>query len=239
MLAFIRSCCFSTGYFVLTVSYGTLSLFTWVLPALVRHRIIASWTKVVIVWLRIICGVRYRVIGRENMPPGRGHLILSKHQSAWETLFLQSLFWPASTVLKKELLRIPFFGWGLRAMGPIAIDRSNPREALRQVKTKGIERIQNGLNVILFPEGTRMAPGERGTYARSGADIACSAGVNIIPVALDAAKCWPSKNFTKTPGLVTVSIGPSIITAGKSSKEIMREVEAWIEAEVLRLETLA
>ncbi len=236
-MVFLRSLIFFLGYFVLTVSYGTVSLLTWLLPPLVRHKIVSSWTTVVIVWLRIACGVRYEVIGREHIAAAKSPtVILSKHQSAWETLYLQSLFWPAATVLKKELLAIPFFGWGLRAMNPIAIDRSNPREALRQVKEKGLQRLQRGLNLILFPEGTRMAPGQRGTYARSGADIASKAHKDIIPVALNAAKCWPSKSFAKYPGLVTVSIGPLIKTEGRSSKEIMREVERWIETEMARIE---
>lgn len=235
-MPFFRSTIFSIGYFILTVSYGTLSLLTWLLPFLIRHRIIASWTTVVIVWLRIACGVRYQVIGSEKITDrNKTYVILSKHQSAWETLFLQSLFWPASTVLKLELLNIPFFGWGLRALKPIAIDRSNPRIALRQVKEKGLQRLDEGLNIILFPEGTRMAPGEKGTYARSGADIAISAGVEIIPIALNAAHCWPSKSYTKYPGLVTVSLGPLIQTEGKRSKDVMKEVEEWIEAEMKKI----
>lgn len=237
-MLFIRSSLFYIGYFILTASYGTLSVLTWLLPSRLRHRLISTWTTAVIQWLRISCGVRYQVIGRSNLDNlESGQVVLSKHQSAWETLFLQSLFWPASTVLKKELLRVPFFGWGLMAMQPIAIDRSNPRKALKQVKTKGLKRIQSGLNVILFPEGTRMAPGERGTYARSGADIAISAKVGIIPVALKAAHCWPSKSFIKYPGLVTVSIGPTISSENKNSKEAMKEVEHWIETEMGRLES--
>lgn len=236
-MLFIRSAIFALGYFVLTTSYGTLSLLTWLLPSRLRHRVISSWTTAVIQWLRISCNVRYQVLGKEHLAGLSGaQVVLSKHESAWETLFLQSLFWPASTVLKKELLRIPFFGWGLMAMQPIAINRDNPREALRQVKSKGLKRIESGLNVILFPEGTRIAPGTKGTYARSGADIARSANVSIIPVALKAAHCWPSNGFIKYPGLVTVSIGPIISAANKKSKETMKEVEDWIEAEMGRLQ---
>jgi len=236
-MVFLRSLVFSLGYFVLTISYGSISLATWVLPSLVRHKIVSSWTTVVINWLRFACGVRYEVIGRKRIAStNQPFVILSKHQSAWETLYLQSLFWPAATVLKKELLDIPFFGWGLRAMNPIAIDRSNPRKALRQVKEKGLHRLERGLNLILFPEGTRMAPGQKGSYARSGADIAIKARKEIVPVALNAAKCWPSKSFKKYPGLITVSIGSPITTANKTSKEIMKEVEQWIETEMTRIE---
>lgn len=202
-----------------------------------RHRIIASWTTIVIFWLRLVCGVRYQVLGKENLATiAKPAVVLSKHQSAWETLYLQSLFWPASTVLKKELLKIPFFGWGLRALRPIAIDRSNPKQALKDVKTKGLNRLENGLNVILFPEGTRMAAGERGTYARSGADIAIKSERDILPVALNAARCWPSNSFLKYPGLITVSIGPIIPSSEKTSKELMKDVEDWIEAEMQRID---
>ncbi|MFL0811200.1 MAG: 1-acyl-sn-glycerol-3-phosphate acyltransferase [Agarilytica sp.] len=232
-LSFIRSCIFLAGYTVFTLSYGTLSVFTWLLPPLVRHKIIASWTTLIVIWLRACCGVRYELRGKEHLEKiKQPAVILSKHQSTWETFYLQSLFWPASTVLKRELLRIPFFGWGLRAMQPIAIDRSNPRNALRQVKNTGIDRIKDGLNVILFPEGTRTLPGEKRPYARSGAEIALNADVNIVPVALNATVCWPSKSFVKYPGLVTVVVGPAISPKGKSSKEIMKEVEVWIESEM-------
>lgn len=202
-----------------------------------RHKIIASWTTVVIYWLRLTCGVKFKVLGKEFIESvDKPVVVLSKHQSTWETLFLQSLFWPASTVLKKELLNIPFFGWGLRALRPIGIDRNNPREALKQVKTKGINRLESGLNFILFPEGTRMAAGERGTYARSGADIALNTGSKILPVALNAARCWPSNTFVKYPGEITVSVGPIIHPEGKTSKEVIKEVEEWIEAEMLKID---
>lgn len=236
-MASLRSFVFFIGYFVLTIVYGSASVFCWLLPPRPRHKAISSWTTLIIWWIRLACGVRYQVIGRENLQGlPSPMMILSKHQSTWETLYLQNLFWPAATVLKKELLRIPFFGWGLRAMDPIGIDRSNPRDALRQVKNEGIERLQRGLNIILFPEGTRMAPGERGSYARSGADIAISANVPIVPIAIhNAALCWPAKKFAKYPGLITVSIGPAILVGEKSSKEVMAEVEEWIEGEMLRL----
>lgn len=237
-MAFFRSCLFALGYFVLTISYGTLSALTWLLPPLTRHRLVCSWTTAVIVWLRIACGVRYKISGLEHVAStAQPFVVLAKHSSAWETLYLQSLFWPASTVLKKELLRIPFFGWGLMALQPIAIDRSNPRLALRQVKEKGLRRIKRGLNVILFPEGTRMRLGERGTYARSGADIAKSSEVSIIPVAHDAAKCWPSKSFIKYPGCIDLRIGPAISTADKNNKQIMAEVENWIEDQMIQIQS--
>ena len=236
-MAFIRTFIFFVGYWFLTIIYGTGSAFTWLLPPLIRHKVVSSWTTAIVIWLRIACGVRYKVIGLDNLPV-RGEkpvVALAKHQSAWETLYLQSLLWPATTVLKRELLNIPFFGWGLRALNPIPIDRSNPRVALKQVKTIGAERIEQGYNVILFPEGTRMKVGEKGTYARSGADIAVTANANVIPIAHNAGHCWPPGKFTKYAGLITVSIGHPISTEGKNTKQVMAEVEEWIEGEMGRI----
>lgn len=231
-MALVRSIIFFLGYSTLTLLYGSTTLFIWLLPNLIAHKFITSWTSIIIWWLRLTCGVKYQVKGRENIPAKAGFVVLSKHQSAWETLFLQTLFWPATTILKKELLNIPFFGWGLRVLKPVPIDRSNPRLALKQVKTIGSERLQEGFNIILFPEGTRMPVGEKGTYARSGADIASSANVPIVPVAVNAGAYWPPKRFVKYPGTVTVSIGPAISAESRSSKDVMADVENWIESEM-------
>lgn len=237
MLVTIRSALFVLGYAITTFIYGTLALLLIVSPARFRHRVLISWCVLVIWWLRISCGVRYQIIGLQNLEKtSHPVVILSKHQSTWETLKLQSVFWPASTILKKELLSIPFFGWGLRGLEPIAIDRSNPRAALKQVKQEGIERLQQGMNLLLFPEGTRMAPGDRGKYARSGPEIAIAAGANVIPVAVNAGRCWPANTVRKYPGLVTVSVGEPILTAGKTSREIVEQVEFWIENELERIE---
>lgn len=236
MLAKLRSYLFSTGYALATLVYGLLVPLIMLLPALVAHRIIVTWCWLIVRWLRLTCGVRYQIIGKENLTNIKGNcVILAKHQSTWETFKLQSLCWPCATILKKELLSIPFFGWGLRCLQPIAIDRSNPREALKQVKQQGIARLQSGLNVLLFPEGTRMAPGEKGKYARSGADIALAAGVPIVPVALNAGHLWPPGEFVKQPGLVTVVIGEAIATEGKTSRELTEQTEQWIENEMKKL----
>ncbi len=236
-MVYIRSAIFSVSYFCCTISYGTLSILTWLLPARTRHILVASWANLVIFLLSIICGVKYRVEGKDNIPkPDQPAIILAKHQSTWETLYLQSAFLPASTILKKELLNIPFFGWGLRALRPIAIDRSNPRRALKEVKKQGAERLSSGLNVILFPEGTRMNLGERGKYARSGADIAVASKVNIVPVAINSGICWPAnEKFLKYPGTINVIIGEPISTENKNSKQLTAEVEEWIEGKMSKL----
>lgn len=251
--AFARSLVFFLGYALLTLIYGSLSLLTWVFPHKIRYRIIISWTYLVIYWARLVCGLRFTVIGKENLPASRqGLIVLSKHQSTWETLFLQGFFAPSVTVLKKQLLRIPFFGWGLSALRPIAIDRDKPREALKQVKGHGCERIAQGFNLILFPEGTRSAPGERGRYARSGAEISLACGAPIVPIAVNAGRLWKPGRFSKVSGLITVSIGPLIYPStpkeneefdqaqapAKSSRSLMQEVEDWIETEMNRLDPL-
>ncbi len=230
MLNKTRSFVFAVLYNSSGVFYGTLSLFLWPLPLMLRHRIIIGWCRMSVFLVRWICGVSYTVSGLENMPAkGEPVLILSKHQSTWETLYLQGLFWPACTVLKKELIRIPFFGWGLAALHPIAIDRDNPRVALRKVKANGLQRLQEGFNLLLFPEGTRVAPGEKGKYARSGADIAVESGRPVIPVAVNSGRFWPTKQFAKIPGSISVVVGPAISSEGKTSKQLIGEVESWIE----------
>jgi 1-acyl-sn-glycerol-3-phosphate acyltransferase len=204
----------------------------YLLPPLTRHRIIISWTKLIIWWAKCSCGVKYQVEGLEHLEGlDKPLVVLSKHQSAWETFFLQGLFWPASTVLKKELLRIPFFGWGLAALRPIAIDRDNPREALKQVKTEGKARLEDEINLILFPEGTRVPIGEKGNYARSGADIAKSANKLIIPVCHNAGYYWGNGgSFVKKPGTISVVIGKPIDSNSADSKHLIADVETWIEA---------
>jgi 1-acyl-sn-glycerol-3-phosphate acyltransferase len=241
MLTWLRSALFSIVYIPSTIVYGALTqLVRWlppsILPPAKLHRFVITWCRLNVEWLRITVGARYRVIGLEHLAQIKGPVvILAKHQSTWETLFLQLMFFPAITVLKRELLKVPFFGWGLNGLRPIAIDRDNPRDALKQVKEGGLKQLAAGNNMLLFPEGTRTKLGERGRYARSGADIAITAGVPVIPVALNSGKCWPPKQLRKFPGLISVVIGAPIPTAGRNSKELIEEVENWIEAELARI----
>ena len=184
-----------------------------------------------------ILGIQPKVVGLENMP-AEPCVILAKHQSAWETMVLQD-YVPKGAycvfVLKKELLKVPFVGWGLAAMKMISIDRNAGRDALDQVVTQGRERLKQGFYVIVFPEGTRVAPGQTKRYKTGGAYLATHVGCKVVPVAHDAGELWPRQAFIKKPGTVTVSIGPAFDTAGMSEAEVNQKAEAWIEAEMRRI----
>jgi 1-acyl-sn-glycerol-3-phosphate acyltransferase len=234
-LLYLRCFLFSLGHAITGVIAGVVAVIIWpIMPYAWRWRIVTCWNRFVMFWLRICCGIRFNIIGeldRRQFPL----VVLSKHQSTWETMFLQFYCGPVSTILKKELLKIPFFGWGLATLRPIAIDRSNPIQALKDVKNKGIERIKEGNNLLIFPEGTRMPLGTVGNYARSGADIAVSAGVPIVAVAHNAAECWPHKQFLKHPGTITVVFSDPIETTGKDRKELTEQVKEWIESEIKKM----
>jgi 1-acyl-sn-glycerol-3-phosphate acyltransferase len=184
-----------------------------------------------------ILGIRPRVIGIENMPK-EPCVILAKHQSAWETMTIQDLV-PAGAycvfVLKKELLRVPLVGWGLAAMKMISIDRTAGKDALDQVVVQGRERLKQGFYVILFPEGTRVAPGQKKRYKPGGAYLATHVGCKVVPVAHDAGELWPRQAFLKTPGTVTMSIGPAFDATGMTEAEVNQRAEAWIEDEMHRI----
>ncbi|MCB1685097.1 MAG: lysophospholipid acyltransferase family protein [Pseudomonadales bacterium] len=227
----LRSYLFLPVWIATGIITGTVSLLLWPLPYRWGYNIIMLWNRFVVWWAGFCCGVHYRVVGKRPFT-AEPCVILSNHQSTWETVFLQYYFGPASTILKKELLRIPFFGWGLALLRPVAIDRSNPVQALKRVKSLGKARLKDGNNLLVFPEGTRMAPGQSGRYARSGADIACSAGVPVVPVAHNAGTCWPGRSLLKYPGTITVIIGEPIATQGRTSREVMEEARTWIEDQV-------
>lgn len=182
--------------------------------------------------LRHVCGIRYQLIGAENIPKTPS-IILSKHQSAWETLAFQEIFPPQVWVLKKELLWIPFFGWGLAMTSPIAIDRSARKKALEQIVEQGKDRLNQGFWIVIFPEGTRIPPGQRGKYRIGGAWLATHTDTLVVPVAHNAGALWGRNSFIKYPGTITVSIGKPIDPAGMEAGELNAQVEAWIENEML------
>lgn len=228
----IRSIFFYIGYVLAAIFFGTLALPLMLLPYRYR-RIITAWNRFSIFWLSFCCGIKVEIRGYTDSLD-KPVVVIANHQSSWETLFLQYHFHPIATILKKELLYIPFMGWGLQALRSIAIDRSNPRKAIKQVREKGQARIDEGISVLVFPQGTRQEYGsDGGNYARSGADIAIAAGVAIVPVSHNAGQLWPPHKLIKKPGTLVVNIGAPISTEDRNSKELTAEVRNWIETNIV------
>ena len=235
MSVLLRSCLFAAFQIVFTPPFAVISLLTFPFGPFTRYRIIRNWARLNLWVVGVTCGIRFRVVGAENIP-AQACVVLSKHQSAWETLAFQMIFPPQVYVLKRELLWIPFFGWGLAMLSPVAIDRRAGIRALKQMLTQGADRLARGFWIIVFPEGTRIAPGARGAYQTGGAAIAVHARAPVLPVAHNAGSCWGRHAFRKFAGTITVSIGKPIDCRGRKADAVTREVEAWIEAEMPRLE---
>ncbi|GGI21393.1 lysophospholipid acyltransferase family protein [Oxalicibacterium faecigallinarum] len=229
---FLRSLVFAIGMFLATVIWAFVCFISLPLPYEKRYYITSRW-NVFIVWLgKVVCGMDYRVIGKENLPD-KPVILLAKHQSAWETIFLfYSLPRPLVYVLKKELLYIPLFGWALALLRMIPIDRSNGKDAFAMVARIGKQRLANGQWIIMFPEGTRTPVGSQGRYKGGGARLAVETNTPVVPIALNAGECWPRNSFIKKPGLITVSIGKPIDVDGMNPVDLMTKVENWIESEM-------
>lgn len=233
-LLYLRASLFALGLGLSTLLYTPVALGSVVLPFRMRFRIMRSWNRFNLWWLRRTCGLSWEVQGLEHVPKTAA-VVLAKHQSAWETLALQLYFEPLVWVLKRELLRIPFFGWGLAAMRPIAIDRGSRKSAMQRVIDEGTVRLHEGISVVIFPEGTRTAPGKRGRYRVGGAMLAQRSGHPIVPVAHNAGDFWPRRSFLKYPGTIRLVFGPAIEPGGREPTELIREVETWIEGTMVRL----
>jgi 1-acyl-sn-glycerol-3-phosphate acyltransferase len=232
-LVALRSLLFNVVMLVSVLIYAPLMLPTVLLPYPLRYRIVSQWARFQVFLLKTLCRLDYRVEGQEHLPQGAA-IILSKHQSAWETIAFQQIF-PAQTwVLKRELMWIPLFGWALALTRPI--DRGAGRKAVEAVVTQGRERLQSGIWVVVFPEGTRVAPGTRKRYAMGGAILAAETGYPVVPVAHNAGSFWLRRGFMKKPGIVRVVIGPTIDPRGKKAEEIIRQTEEWIENRMVELE---
>ncbi len=232
--ALLRSVVFECARALLTLVFSAVSLLTFPFTPSRRYRIITTWSYLIIRLAAVVCGVRYQVRGLATLPQSPT-IILSKHQSAWESLAYQVIFPPQVWVIKRELLRMPFFGWGLAMMSPIAIDRSSGVRALRQTLEQGRARLAAGWWIVMFPEGTRMQPGTRGRYHLGGAWLACQTGAKVVPVAHNAGTVWGRNAFIKYPGTITVSVGPAIEPKGLTPEALNKRVEDWIETEVARL----
>jgi 1-acyl-sn-glycerol-3-phosphate acyltransferase len=230
----IRSILFNLGILIITPIFSVLAILLFPLPAVLHSRIISSWAYLSMFWLKLTCGLSFRVIGKENIPH-HPCIVLAKHQSAWETIAFQVIFPPQIWVMKRSLLLIPFLGWAFAALKAIAIDRGAGREALKQMVEQGKDRLARGLWVVIFPEGTRIAPGKKGKYHIGGAWLATHTQATVVPVAHNAGEFWRKNAFTKMPGVITVSIGRPIDTQGLKPEEVNHMVETWIEGEMPHL----
>ncbi|WP_028241496.1 lysophospholipid acyltransferase family protein [Stutzerimonas azotifigens] len=205
------------------------SAFAWCLVCMVfapfmpfrqRYRfVIQAWCGFAVRLARVVVGLRYEVSGQENIPQ-QPCVILAKHQSTWETFFLSAYFEPLSQVLKRELLYVPFFGWAMALLRPIAIDRSNPKAALKQLAKQGDERLKQGVWVLIFPEGTRVPVGQIGKFSRGGTALAVNAGLPVLPVAHNAGEFWPREGWAKHPGTIKVVFGPAMYAEGEGPRAI-------------------
>jgi 1-acyl-sn-glycerol-3-phosphate acyltransferase len=239
-MAFIRSLLHMLWMCVSVIPWA---LFLLLVSLFVRgnpvYWIAAGWLRASVLGAHYILGIRTRVTGMENLPLGEKSpaILLVKHQSTFETLLMPALMpHPLAYVFKKELLYIPFFGWSMARMDMIHIDRSQSTRAFAKVVAQGKKLLARGIWIIMFPEGTRIPRGHKGNYKTGGTRLAVETGAPVIPIAVTSAKCWPRKAFIKRPGVVDVSIGKPIPSAGREPAELMREVEAWIEAEMRRLD---
>ena len=232
----LRSLLFALFQFIVTPIYAVLVLLGFWLPPVPRFKFITGWCWINLAAARLICGIRHRVLGGQNISPREApHIVMSKHSSTWETLALNFLFPPLAFVAKKELLSIPFFGWAFTLASPITIDRKAGMDAMQQIAEQGRERLRQGFWIVVYPEGTRIRAGTRARYKTGGARLAIALGVPIVPVAHNAGYLWPKGVLGKRSGTVTVSIGPPIRTEGKDMQRLINEVETWIEDEVARL----
>ncbi len=228
-MAGIRSVIFYLGLAPMTMLFCALGIVMLPLPRRWRYYVVIQWSRFALWWLKLSCGLSWRVTGAELIPQEAG-VILCKHQSAWETMALQFVFPPHSQVVKRELLWVPFFGWGLASLNPIAIDRAAGAKALRAVLRAGKQRINDGWWILMFPEGTRVPIDKPGRYSASGAALAIQAKCPIVPVAHNAGLFWPRQALRKTPGVIDLVIGPPLHPDGRSAAALLAEAEAWIES---------
>jgi 1-acyl-sn-glycerol-3-phosphate acyltransferase len=188
--------------------------------------------------LKWICGVHWRITGVQNLPTdGSKTILLSKHQSAWETLSYLALSpTPLCFVYKKELHWVPFFGWAIARIQMIHIDRSQRAQAFKKVVEQGKRVMSENRWVIMFPEGTRIARHKAGQYKAGGTRLACETGAQVVPIAVSSAQCWPRNSFVKYPGTIDISIGAPISSEGQTPDSLLAQVQTWIETEMARLD---
>mgnify|MGYP000138517159 CR=1 FL=1 len=235
-LLYVRAVIYYIGFYLVTIVYSSMCLLIApMMPFRARFKLITGINFFYMFWLRVCCGLKVDIQGAEKLPKDSGYVVVSNHSSEWETLFFQTMVRPQSAVLKQELLKIPFFGWALGLLKPIALDRSKRRGALKQLLKQGKERLEEDIPVLIFPQGTRVPVGQTGKFNKGGAMLAASAGVPIIPIVHDAGIFWPGKSFVKYPGTVTVKVGPVVDTHERTVDEVHEDSAGWLLEEMKRM----
>lgn len=230
-MLFLRSLLFSIGMILATIILAIPCFLTILLPHAWRYRYFHLWHRFVIWWLEITCRVRYEVVGLENTQNLDVAIVFCRHESTWETLALTKIFPTQTWLIKRELLWIPFFGWAIWVLEPIAINRKAGRKALNHVISQGKQRLSKGRWVITFPEGTRLQPDETKSFGVGGAMLASKTAVPVVPVTHNAGEFWPKRGFIKYPGTVKIVVGPVIQTEGRKASDINKEAEKWMNSE--------
>ena len=228
MLLYLRSSLLFVVTIITTVIISTCILLAAFFPFSLRYKLSVIWADISLWLAKNICHLNYEISGQENIPKDRNGIILCKHQSAWETIAMQQIFPTHVFLLKESLLWLPFWGWAMATLKPIAINRKNQKTALRKLVKLGSERLNEGLWVVVFPEGTRCAPGEKKKFSAGGCLLAQRSGYPVIPVAHNAGEYWPRYSFLKYPGTIKVKIGPLIESKNRKANDLNAKVEAWI-----------
>lgn len=231
-MIYFRSILFYLGEALSTIPFVMIATIALPFPPKIRSRMIAGWAFFVTWWLKVCCNLRHEIIGIENIPD-QPCVFASNHQSTWETITTQTFLPPLAWVLKRELFRIPVFGWGLWATRPIAINRQERSSALEQVVKQGTEKIAEGRHVLIFPEGTRTSYGTLGFFKKGAAMLARAAQVDVVPIAHDAGKYWSKNSFWIKPGVIKCVIGPKIEIGELRDREVTAKIKDWIEAQNL------
>ncbi len=229
MIGTLRGLLFLFG---LTVSVIVALPFVMLLPLLPlswRFHLIHPWPRFVLWWLKVCCGLRFRVEGREHIPSDPGFIIFAKHSSTFETFALYALFPKACFVAKKQLLRIPIFGWGMQGLRYITIERGRGRDTINLMCQQAVDRLQEGLNIVIFPEGTRRAVGDPPQYKIGGAVMAARTAADVLPMAHNAGLYWPRHSLTKYPGEITIRFLPVIRSSGKKPEQLLSDIQQAIE----------
>jgi 1-acyl-sn-glycerol-3-phosphate acyltransferase len=225
---YLGSAAFLLASIIATIVIAPMILIAAIFPFPVRYRCARTWAGTVLKIAEVCCGIHYEVEGMEHIKSDSAAVVLSNHQSAWETIAFRYLLPPQTSLFKQSLLWIPFWGWAMATLKPIAIDRNNKHAALRKLISHGTEALKQGLWIIVFPEGTRMPVGEMESFSAGGAMLAQKSGYPVIPIAHDAGKCWPRYSFLKYPGTIKVKIGAPIATKGRKTSDINKEAEDWV-----------